>query len=106
MAFRVETSVSAEHDAIVILEWLVSRNAGDAGLRWFLAMEEAIGSLATFPHRCPLAPENSGSPIPIRQLLYGRKPHVYVFCSQSKATRFTCFIFATDAANNFPNRIK
>ncbi len=40
-------------------------------------MEEALRSHATFPHRCPLAPENSGSPIPIRQLLYGRKPHVY-----------------------------
>jgi len=43
----------------LILEWLVLKNAGDAGLRWFLAREEAIRSPATFPQRCPLARENS-----------------------------------------------
>jgi hypothetical protein len=33
------------------------RTAGDTGLRWFLATEEAIASLANFPERCPLASE-------------------------------------------------
>jgi len=40
MAFRVETSLEAENDALSILEWLISKEAGDAGLRWFLAMEK------------------------------------------------------------------
>jgi plasmid stabilization system protein ParE len=44
---------------------------------WFLALEEAIASLANFPQRCPLAPENAEFPFEVRQLLYGRKPHVY-----------------------------
>jgi len=77
MAFRVETSAEAELDAIIILEWLLVHQAGDAGLRWFAAMEDAIASLATFPQRCPLAPENARFTFEVRQLFYGRKPHVY-----------------------------
>lgn len=55
MAFRVEISAQAEEDASSILNWLLSQHAGDTGIRWFLAMEEAIESLSTFPERCPLA---------------------------------------------------
>jgi len=40
-------------------------------------MEEAIASLSSLPERCPLAPENARFPFEVRQLLYGRKPHVY-----------------------------
>ena len=46
-------------------------------MRWFAAPQEAIASLAEFPARCPLAPENAVSPFEVRHLLYGRKPHVY-----------------------------
>jgi toxin ParE1/3/4 len=77
MAFRVETSAQAENDADAILEWLLAQHAGEAGMRWFLALEDAIASLATFPERCPLAPETVRFPFEVRQLLYGRKPHVY-----------------------------
>jgi plasmid stabilization system protein ParE len=47
------------------------------GIRWFLAMEDAIASLSAFPKRCLLAPENTQFPFEVRQLLYGNKPHVY-----------------------------
>jgi plasmid stabilization system protein ParE len=77
MAFRVETTAEAEREAEAILEWLLSQHAGDTGIRWFLALDEAIASLATFPERCHLAPENATFPFEVRQLLYGRKPHVY-----------------------------
>jgi plasmid stabilization system protein ParE len=77
MTFRVELSAQAESDADAILEWLLSQHAGDTGIRWFIALEEAIASLSTLPARCPLAPENSRLPFETRQLLYGRKPHVY-----------------------------
>ena len=77
MAFRVETSAQAERDAETILEWLSSHHAGGTGIRWFLALEDAIASLAVFPERCPAAPENSRFPFEVRQLLFGRKPHVY-----------------------------
>jgi plasmid stabilization system protein ParE len=77
MAFRVETSAQAERDADSILEWLLLEHAGETGIRWFLALDDAITSLATFPDRCSLAPETGRFPFEVRQLLYGRPPHVY-----------------------------
>ncbi len=77
MVFRVEITPQAEQDANTILDWLVSQYAGEAGLRWFLKLEEAMASLAEFPTRCKLAPENVSVPFEMRQLLYGHKPHVY-----------------------------
>jgi len=77
MEFRVEISAQAESDADAILEWLISRHAGEAGERWFHALESAVASLSTLPRRCPLAPEAARFPFEVRQLLYGRKPHAY-----------------------------
>jgi plasmid stabilization system protein ParE len=77
MTFRVETTAAAEQDADAVLEWLLSEHAGDAGMRWFLALQDAIASLAEFPARCPLAPENAVFPFEVRHLLYGHMPHVY-----------------------------
>ena len=77
MAFRVEISLQAERDAEVILEWLLSQQIGQAGIDWFLALDDAFASLAQSPERRPIAPENARFPFEVRQLLYGRKPHVY-----------------------------
>jgi plasmid stabilization system protein ParE len=77
MTFRVETTATAEQDGDAILDWLLSQEAGDAGIRWFQALEDAIASLAEFPKRCPLAPENAVFPFEVRHLLYGRAPHIY-----------------------------
>jgi plasmid stabilization system protein ParE len=77
MAFQIEVSDDAELDADVILQWLIAQHAGGAGLRWFRTMRQAIDSLANMPGRCPLAPENEEFPFEVRQLLYGRRPHVY-----------------------------
>ena len=77
MTFRVETTAEAERDADAILEWLLSQHAGEAGARWFAALTHAIESLAQFPERCPLVPENTFFPFEVRHLLYGHPPHVY-----------------------------
>ena len=77
MAFRVELSAAAERDADGILEWLANQHSGRAGVNWYLALEDAIASLAEMPNRCSLAPENSRVRFEMRQLLYGRRPHVY-----------------------------
>ncbi len=77
MAFRVEITEEAEADGKGILEWLMAQHADEAGLRWFRRLERAIGSLSEMPHRCLLAPENRDFPCEVRQLFYGRKPHVY-----------------------------
>jgi plasmid stabilization system protein ParE len=77
MTFRVETTIAAERDADSVLEWLLSEHAGEAGMRWFMALQDAIASLAEFPNRCSLAPENALFPFEVRHLLYGHAPHVY-----------------------------
>ena len=77
MTFRVETTIEAEQDTDDILAWLLSEHAGETGMRWFVALRDAIASLAEFPARCPLAPENEVFPFEVRHLLYCRKPHVY-----------------------------
>jgi plasmid stabilization system protein ParE len=77
MTFRFETTAAAEQDADAVLEWLLSQHAGDAGMRWFLALQDAIASLAEFPERCPMAPESAAFPFEVRHLLYGHPPHVY-----------------------------
>lgn len=77
MAFRVKTTVKATRDLNAILSHLLTGHAGETGVRWFEGLKEAIASLSTFPHRCPLAPENRQFPFEVRQLLYGRRAHVY-----------------------------
>ena len=77
MAVRIETSEEFEREAESILEWLISEGAGDTGRRWSLALQKAVEGLAIFPSRYPLAPENTGFSFEVRQLLYGRKPHIY-----------------------------
>ena len=81
MAFRVEISLQAEHDAEVILDWLLSQRSGGAGIEWFLALDDAFASLAQFPERCPIAPESSRFPFEVRQLFYGRNRTSIEFCS-------------------------
>jgi plasmid stabilization system protein ParE len=77
MAFRVELSARAQSDIAAIYDWLLAQQAGNAGERWFLALREAIASLSLLPTRCPVSAERRDSPVEVRQLLYGRKPHVY-----------------------------
>ena len=77
MAFRVRTSAKAKRDLDFILKWLRKQQAGDAGLRWFQGLRDAVASLEHVPRRCALAPENELFAVEVRQLLYGDKPHVY-----------------------------
>jgi plasmid stabilization system protein ParE len=69
MALRVEVSAQAERDAEEILDWLLTHHSGRPGIDWFLALDDAFASLAEFPERCPLAPENTRFPFEVRQLL-------------------------------------
>jgi plasmid stabilization system protein ParE len=75
MAFRVKTTAKAKRDLDAILEWLLSQEAGETGLRWFQGLRDTVASLAHSPERCALAPENAAFPFEVRQLLYGRRQH-------------------------------
>lgn len=104
MAFRVKQTAQADHDLDVILEWLISQQAGETGQRWFRGLKDTLNSLSELPHRCSLAPENVEFPFEVRQLLYGRKPHQYRgCCSPWRRTRFSFFIFDTVAGYPLPS---
>jgi plasmid stabilization system protein ParE len=77
MAFHVRYTARAEDDLDGILTWLLQRQAGERGLRWFDGLIGKVRTLSEFPGRCPLAREASSVSFDVRQLLYGRKPYMY-----------------------------
>jgi plasmid stabilization system protein ParE len=72
MIYRViiQPNAEAELDAAYMYRYA---RAPQAAARWFREFVDAINSLAEFPERCPLAPENGHFPEEIRQLLYGNR---------------------------------
>ncbi len=99
MTYRVEISARAENDAEEILEWLLARHAGETGLRWFSAMEDAITSLATFPERCPLAPESTQSRLRCVNSSTAISRTCTEFCSPFRKAQSTSFISVTVGAS-------
>jgi plasmid stabilization system protein ParE len=76
MTFRVEVSDQAERDSDAILDWLLSHEAGEAGIAG--SRHCRCNSIScTISKRCGLAPEDKVFPFEVRQLLYGQKPHIY-----------------------------
>jgi plasmid stabilization system protein ParE len=100
MTFRVETTAAAEQEADALLDWLQPEHAGDAGVWWFLALQDAIASLAEFPARCPLAPENLAFPFEVRHLLYMATHRTYIgFSSRLKVKPYMSYTSVTVAVN-------
>ena len=77
MAYHVEFADRAARD----LEALsVGKNAAEsqAASRWYNnGLEAAVYALATYPHRCAVAPEARKLRRELRLLRYGKMPHVY-----------------------------
>jgi toxin ParE1/3/4 len=76
MAYLVEMTARAARDLEILY---LTKNAAEsrAAARWYNGLEEAVSLLTTHPHRCPIAPETRRTKRQLRQLLYGKKPHVY-----------------------------
>jgi plasmid stabilization system protein ParE len=76
MTYLVEFAARAIRDLEILY---VEKNAAEshAAARWYNELELAIDALASCPHRCPAAPEARRMKREIRNLLYGKKPHVY-----------------------------
>jgi toxin ParE1/3/4 len=76
MAYLVEMTARAARDLEILY---LTKNAAESreAARWYNGLEEAVSSLTTHPHRCPVAPETRRTKRQLRHLLYGKKPHVY-----------------------------
>jgi len=78
MIYRVIIQPNAEAELEAAYLYRYERAPQEAA-RWFAGFVEAINSLAQFPTRCPLAPENGHFAEEIRQLLYGTRRNVGLF---------------------------
>ncbi len=86
MPFRVEYSEEAKYDLDLILEWLLAREAGETGLRWFRNFKDAIPSLAEFPRRCPQAPEVAEFLLKFARWSMDASPTITECCLRSTVT--------------------
>ncbi len=76
MEYHVEFAVRAVRDLeILYLEKIAAES--QAAAHWFNGLEHAVFSLASHPQRCPLALEARSLKRNLRNLLYGKNPHVY-----------------------------
>jgi toxin ParE1/3/4 len=72
MTFRVEVTARAIRDLRHLYKAIAARHI-PAAAKWFNGLEAKVASLAHHPGRGQPVPEDDG----LRQLLYGRRPHVY-----------------------------
>jgi mRNA-degrading endonuclease RelE of RelBE toxin-antitoxin system len=91
MAYLVEFAARAARDLEILY---VEKNAAEshAAARWFNHLEDAALSLATYPNRCPLAPEGKKLKRALRHLLYGNRPHVYRVIYEVDEARKTVWV--------------
>ena len=76
MQFQVIITPSAKADIFEINTWFLE-NYSDLAEKWLWGISEAVKSLSKFPERCPVSPESEAFDVIVRQLLYGKKPHIY-----------------------------
>ena len=74
--WNVIVEFPAQRDIAEARLWLAEREP-DAAERWFNSIYDTIGSLETFPERCPLAPESKSFNTEIREIFHGRRQHKY-----------------------------
>ena len=76
MTYLVEFAARAVRDLEILY---VEKNAAEshAAARWYNGLEQGVYALASYPHRSPIAPEARRAKRKLRNLLYGKKPHVY-----------------------------
>jgi len=91
MTYHVEFAARALRDLEILY---VEKNAAEsqAAARWYNELELAVYALASFPHRCPLAPEARRAKRKLRNLLYGKKPHVYRVIYEVNESRQTVLV--------------
>ncbi len=80
MTYLVEFAARAVRDLeILYVEKKVAESHAAARWYngWYNGLEQAVGALASYPNRCPLAPEARKAKRKLRHLLYGKKPRVY-----------------------------
>jgi len=74
--WKVIVELPAQQDIAEAYLWLAERDP-DAADRWFNDIYDTMGSLRSFPERCPLAPEGQFLDEQIREIFHGRRQYKY-----------------------------
>jgi len=74
--YRVRITATAKLEAEIAFNWIQEQSPTHA-VNWFNGLVDAIERLSMFPARWPLAIEDAYFAEEIRQMLYGKIPHVY-----------------------------
>jgi plasmid stabilization system protein ParE len=76
MRFQVIITPLAKADILEINGWWLEYYQHLAN-DWLLDVKSAVLSLKNFPERCPVSSESEAFDVVVRQLIFGKKPHVY-----------------------------
>jgi len=83
MLYRVDLTERASRDLDHIYG-AIHADSSERALVWFNGLEKRINNLERFPEMGPITRERKG----LRQLFYGKKPHVYrIIYSVDRETR-------------------
>jgi hypothetical protein len=74
--FQVFITPSAKADIFETNTWFLE-NYPDLAEKWLWGISQAITSLSKLPERCPISSESEAFDVIVRQLIYGKKPHIY-----------------------------
>ncbi|MGA2814567.1 MAG: type II toxin-antitoxin system RelE/ParE family toxin [Candidatus Acidiferrum sp.] len=91
MTYLVKLALRAAID----LETLyLEKNASEstAAASWYNGLERAVAGLSAHPDRCPAASEARAAKRKLRNLLYGKKPHVYRVIYEVDEARQTIWV--------------
>ena len=76
MTYRVIVLPGAESDIADAVSW-IAEHSPVAAARWLEGIRQALITLSEVPSRCPVAGDDFGSEVIVRQLFYGRRRNRY-----------------------------
>jgi plasmid stabilization system protein ParE len=76
MTYRVIVLPGAEAEIANAVAW-IAEHSPVAAARWLEGIRQAMRTLSEMPSRCPIAGDDFGSVVVVRQLFYGRRRNRY-----------------------------
>jgi plasmid stabilization system protein ParE len=76
MRYKVQLLPPAEYDLDEAYRW-AARHAPQTAARWVVRFHEKLKTLELHPRRCGFAAEHRKVKKELRQILFGRRPHVF-----------------------------
>lgn len=86
--YSVVISATAKEDIRAGYRW-AAEHAPETAAKWLDRFHQALGTLATNPQRCSIAPETELVKREIRQFLFGRRRNIWraLFCIEDGQVR-------------------